>query len=178
MVVSNDMAEAGHDEFFDDDASEQGGESSGGTKKLLLGIFAILLLGGGGAGLYFSGILNDIKYSVAQSGQPEAPPPPAKSIYFNLPVMLVNLNSTNSTPHFLKLRASLELDHTFDLTVLRPLQPRIIDKFQVYIRELRLEDLRANGGLQILRQELLARINDAIKPIKIKDVLFRNLLIQ
>ncbi len=178
MVVSNDMAEPGYDEFADDDASEQGGESSGGAKNLLLAVFTILLLGGGGAGLHFSGILNDVIKAVAQSDQPDAPPPPSKSIYFDLPDMLVNLNSTTSTPHFMKLRASLELDHTFDISVLRPLQPRIIDKFQVYMRELRLEDLRANGGLQILRQELLARINDAIEPVKIKDVLFRNLLVQ
>jgi flagellar FliL protein len=172
------MAETGYDEFADDDAAERSAEKSGGKKKLLLAVFAIMLLGGGGAGVHFSGILNDDEKTVAQSDQPPAPPPPAKSIYFDLPTMIVNLNSTAAKPHFLKLQASLELEAGFDLTTLLPLRPRVIDKFQVYMRELRVEDLRANGGLNILREELLTQINEAIKPIKVKDVLFRNLLVQ
>ena len=33
--------------------------------------------------------------------------------------------------------------------------PRIVDNFQIYLRELRLEDLRGSAGIYRLREELL-----------------------
>ena len=92
--------------------------------------------------------------------------------------MLVNLNSVGPRPSFLKLRASLELEKGTDTLLLTILKSRIIDKFQVYVRELRLNDLRANGGLIRLQEELRAEINKAVSPVKIKHVLFRNRLVQ
>jgi flagellar protein FliL len=58
------------------------------------------------------------------------------------------------------------------------LLPRLIDSFQVYLRELRLEDLRGSAGIYRLREDLLARVNEAAKPVKIKDVLFKEMLVQ
>jgi len=49
--------------------------------------------------------------------------------------MIVNLNSVGSKPSFLKLRASLELEEHTDTTLLTILKPRIIDKFNIYMRE-------------------------------------------
>ena len=56
--------------------------------------------------------------------------------------------------------------------------PRIVDNFQVYLRELRLDDLRGSAGVYRLREELLARVNTAVRPAKIKDVLFKEMLVQ
>ena len=56
--------------------------------------------------------------------------------------------------------------------------PRIVDNFQVYLRELRVEDLRGSSGLYRLREELLQRVNAAAAPAKVTDVLFKELLIQ
>jgi len=56
--------------------------------------------------------------------------------------------------------------------------PRIIDNFQVYLRELRLEDLRGSAGMYRLREELLTRVVAAAQPVRVKDVLFKEMLIQ
>jgi flagellar FliL protein len=56
--------------------------------------------------------------------------------------------------------------------------PRIIDNFQVYLRELRLDDLRGSAGIYRLREELLMRVNTAAQPVHVKDVLFREMLVQ
>jgi len=172
------MADAEDENLAIDESPEQHSENSGGKKKLLFIVLPILLLGGGGAGVYFSGVLDSAEKTVAQSEAPKAPPPPAKSAFFDLPDMLVNMNSAPSNPHFLKFQVSLELKSDFDITILKPLQPRIIDKFQVYMRDLRLDDLRASDGIQGLRKELLARINEVIEPVEVKDILFRNFLVQ
>ena len=53
--------------------------------------------------------------------------------------------------------------------------PRIVDKFQIYLRELRLEDLRGSAGIYRLREELLLRVGRGAGHVK--DVLFREMLI-
>jgi flagellar FliL protein len=79
---------------------------------------------------------------------------------------------------FLKLSVSLELADQQDVAKMQLLVPRLQDNFQVYLRELRLEDLRGSAGVYRLREDLLARVNEAAKPVKVKDVLFREMLVQ
>ena len=47
-----------------------------------------------------------------------------------------------------------------------------------YLRELRLEDLQGAAGVYRLREELLVRVNQAVRPAKVNDVLFKDMLIQ
>ena len=56
--------------------------------------------------------------------------------------------------------------------------PRIIDNFQVYLRELRVEDLQGAQGVYRLKEELLVRVNAAARPTKINDVLISEMLVQ
>ena len=58
------------------------------------------------------------------------------------------------------------------------MMPRIVDNFQIYLRELRIEDLRGSDGIYRLREELLARVNAAVAPVKVTDVLFKEMLVQ
>ena len=172
-----DLLDEAAEEFSrEGDEYSSEGQKGSGKKMLLFVIFAILLLGAGG-GVHFSGILDKIGDGTKQA-EAVVDPIPEKSKYFNLPDMLVNLNSVGPKPNFLKLRASLELAEGADTILLTILKPRIIDKFQVYLRELRLEDFRANGGLYRLREELRAEINKVVSPVEINQVLFRNMLVQ
>jgi len=100
------------------------------------------------------------------------------SAYYDLPDMLVNLNSTGRKKSYLKISLSLELASEEDVKRLEEVLPRIIDNFQVYLRELRIEDLRGSAGLQRLREELLLRVITAAQPAVVRDVLFREMLIQ
>lgn len=170
----DDLMEAAADEFsLDDDESGGGG---GGKKKLIFVVLGLLLLGGGGAGVYFSGILGDEPKESEQAAAP--PPPPEETIFYDLPDMLVNIDSAGGRPSYLKIRASLELSADTDTVEVKALRPRIVDKFQVYLRELRLDDLKGGAGFDLLRKEIRLRVNAAIAPIEVKDVLFRDLLIQ
>ena len=56
--------------------------------------------------------------------------------------------------------------------------PRVVDNFQVYLRELRLEDLGGSAGLFRLKEELLFRVNRAVDPVQVTDILFREMLVQ
>ncbi len=164
----------------------------------IIGAVVVLLLGGGGAGLYFSGILGGGHAEApAEEGKAEDPhaAPAAKKnehgdvqaveqdehaapTFYSLGDILVNLSGDGKRPNFLKIRASLELASEKDVPAIEALKPRIIDHFQVYLRELRIEDLRGSAGLYRLREELLLRVTEAVQPIRVRDVLFQEMLVQ
>ena len=41
-----------------------------------------------------------------------------------------------------------------------------------------MEDLRGSAGIYRLREELLARVNTAVRPVQVRDVLFKEMLVQ
>jgi flagellar FliL protein len=92
--------------------------------------------------------------------------------------MLVNLQTQGRKQSFLKLRVALELENATDQPKVEALMPRVVDAFQVYLRELRTEDLQGSQGIHQLRAELLLRVTAAVKPVKVNDVLFKEMLIQ
>ena len=149
------------------------------SSKKKLAIFAgagigVLLLAS--AGLYFTGMLD--RFTHHKEAAAEAPPP-KPLVFFDLPDFLVNLNTAgNRKPNFLKLSVSLQLEKQEDTARIAAMMPRIIDNFQIYLRELRVEDLRGSDGIYRLREELLARVNAAVAPVKVTDVLFKEMLVQ
>ncbi len=172
------------DEVVDDaevDGDEDGeeGEGSGGRKLsgkkliLLAGVPVLLLLLGGGA--FFGGFIGG-PGGDEEHAEEEGPPPEIH--FFDLPEMLVNLNTGGNKTTFLKVKVSLEIEGAEAVPVLENLLPRVLDNFQIYLRELRIEDLNGSAGMFRLKQELLMRINRAVDPIRVTDVLFREILVQ
>ncbi|RAU21270.1 flagellar basal body protein FliL [Paramagnetospirillum kuznetsovii] len=184
------MAEDLEEDFEEGEGSEESSDSPKKglpIKKILIIVLPILLLGGAGAGLYFSGILDSLlgkkkaDEHATEEHAPAAPPPPKAvqaAAFMDLPEMLVNLQATGRKQAFLKLRVALELEAITDQPRVEQMLPRIVDNFQVYLRELRIEDLQGAAGMHLLREELLTRVNAAVKPVKVSDVLFKEMLVQ
>ena len=147
------------------------------TKKMLMIIVPVLVLvlGGGGAGAYF------FLFKKADGGEAahhEEPLTPPKVAFSDMQDILVNIQSSDGTPAYLKLGLSLELEDEEQKTALAPLMPRITDQFQAYLRELRLDDLKGSAGVLRLKEELLRRVNVAAAPYHVRDVLLKDMLIQ
>lgn len=170
---------------------------------ILIAVVAVLVLAGGGAGLYFSGVVGGGHEATAEGetgeaaasghgekakadahGEKKAEGDSAHNedegapTFFSLGDILVNLSGDGKRPNFLKIRVVLELADQKDSTEIEALKPRIIDQFQVYLRELRVEDLRGSAGLYRLREELLLRVTEVVQPIRVRDVLFQEMLVQ
>ncbi len=178
------MADDEADEDLDADGDEDEGEGSpgkrGGKKKLLLFVALALFLVGGAAAAYFSGLVQPL---IAMLGgvdetAAEETTGPVKVVFYDLPEILVNLNTGGRKSTFLKIRVSLELENAEDVARIEAVMPRIIDNFQVYLRELRVEDLKGSAGMYRLREELLTRVTLAAAPSKVSDVLFKEMLVQ
>jgi len=172
----------------DEESDEEGTKSAGGKKRrsgkalVLRVVLPVLLVIGGAGGAFVSGALDGILGSGGDAAEgaeaEEEEEEPLDVVYFDLPEMLVNLSGSGRRTHYLKLSVSLELTDPNDIPRLETILPRIIDNFQVYLRELRIEDLRGSAGLQRLREELLLRVITAAQPVVIRDVLVREMLIQ
>lgn len=166
------------------DAESELDEEGGGLRKkkglsgkalVLFVLLPLLLLGGGGGGAYFAGVFDSEEPTPEEMAEQEVK---KQVVFYELPEMLVNLNTTELTPSYLKLRVSLELEDETFIPDLKNLMPRVIDNFQVYIRELRKEDLRGSAGIVRLKEELLIRINTSIQPVQVKDILLHEMLVQ
>lgn len=174
--------EPGEDAAAEDSEDDGAGKSKAKKrptgKLLLLGIALPVLLLGGGGGAYVMGVFGGEKENPTESKKIKEAEARKKVVYYELPEMLVNLNSADNRTHYLKISVSLELADKDQIPKIQTLLPRIIDNFQVYLRELRVEDLRGSAGLYRLREELLARVNKAAAPARITDVLFKEMLVQ
>ena len=159
-------------------------------KKLILFIILpLVLILGGGATLYFTGMLDSVLHKNKDTdkehgeekedhGDKKEASDQGPGYYYDLQDIIVNLNDTGNKQRFLKLSISLELPKKEDEEKLKAVMPRITDHFQTYLRELRVDDLRGSAGIYRLRQELLARVRTAADPVIIRDVLFREILVQ
>ena len=169
------------EEEAQDEEGEEGSSGGGGKKKLIIIIAAVLLLLiGGVAGAYFMGLLDPLlggeeEIEEVEQGAEEYVGDP---IFFDLEDILVNLNVEGGKTVFLKMRISLELSKPSDVGKVEKVLPKVVDGFQSYLRELRIEDLEGSVGIYRLREELMRRVASTAAPAQIKNILFREMLIQ
>jgi flagellar FliL protein len=98
--------------------------------------------------------------------------------FMTLPDMLVNIGSAEGRPAFLKLRLTLEVKDPEVITAIEAELPRVMDQYQTFLRELRVDDLAGSAGSYRLRLELLRRVNQVVAPAVVNAVLIEEMLIQ
>lgn len=157
-----------------EDGDEQGEAPKKGRRKLFIiaGAAAVVLLAGG-AGAYF--LLFAGKGGTEQAALAKVKP----TFFYDLPTITVNLNNDGKgADHFLKVTVSLELADKEMESAVVPRMPKVLDAFQVYLRELRRSDLEGSAGIYRLKEELRRRVNLAVYPAKVESILFKNILVQ
>jgi flagellar FliL protein len=145
---------------------------------------ALVVMLGLGSLVFFSGgdeaAVADAAHGEGAAGQGAHGAVGPHPVFFEVPDILVNVTTGEGKPAFLKLSVSLELEGEGEAAkaAIEPVTPRIIDQLQTYLRELRVEDLSGSAAVFRLKEEILRRVNLAIEPMKVKDVLFREMIIQ
>jgi flagellar FliL protein len=164
------------------------------AKKIVLFVVVpLFLIGGGGAAAYFTGMLDkfmpkhELKCEEVKEGdeefekcaeQAKLKDATLPGVFLDIPSMIVNLSSTSKQPRFLKVTLKLELENAEEQKKIEEILPRVIDQFQLYLRELRIEDLQGTSGIYRMKIELLSRVRAAAPNIKVRDVLFQEALVQ
>lgn len=103
---------------------------------------------------------------------------PGGPLFYDLPDIMVNIDSEGKAPAFLKTKIALQVVRAEDANIIQGFLPRILDEAQLFLREIRLTALKNPKTLERLRQEMLARVRRAVRPIKVNDLLFREFLVQ
>jgi flagellar protein FliL len=171
----------------DDDAATEGGEvkkSKLPSKKIMMIAGLVLALAGGGGGWWFfiKGKSDPAMAAVSSDGKPSPSGVPRKpTAFLDLPEMTVNLAAAGGQAdrqQFLRMKIALEVSEQRVVADIQPLLPRIVDTFQVFMRELRPQDLEGSAGVYRLKEEMIRRVNVAVYPQKIDAVLFKELMVQ
>lgn len=175
-VEGEEPEEDSGDEDFDEDEDGEGGRKKGGKKKLIIiGGGVLLLLIMGGAGVYFSGLLDEmLGFEEEDSGIIVL----EGKVFYKLEDITLNLNAEGPKSRFLKLGLTLVLLNEGDIIKIESRLPRIIDNVTAYMRELKPEELAGSANFFRVRENLLARVQVAVAPVKVTNILFNSVLVQ
>ncbi len=174
MRTRGTMAKAATSEA-EAEGEESAAKPKGGLSKkklVILGGVGLLVVAAFGLGGYhfLAGGKKEEKAAAA------AVKPPA---FLDLPDVLVNLANTGSErTQYLKVKVVLELPDQALAQQIQPVLPRVMDTFQIFLRELRASDLDGSAGMYRLREELTRRVNVAIAPNRVNAVLFKEIIVQ
>jgi flagellar FliL protein len=137
---------------------------------MIVGLLAVL---GGGAASYFLFFRHHDEDKKAEVAQVKPP------VFVDVPDMLVNLvGAPGDRVQYLKVKLVLEVKEEKQVEAIKPNLPRVTDIFQTYLRELRPADLNGSAGLFRLKEELTRRVNNAVAPIQVSAVLFKEIVVQ
>src|SRR6185503_4503752 len=101
--------------------------------KLVVGAALLVVFGGAGGAYYFFGSGSEEEVAEAEDVTTEAPNLPAEhAAFFDVPDIIVNIQTPDSTPAYLKLSVALELEKIEAKAAIEPVLPRVIDQFQTY----------------------------------------------
>jgi flagellar FliL protein len=157
-----------------------------GKKLVLFIILPLFLLGGGGAAAWLLLSEEEPKTEDANGAQGDAAAGEEAAaeeeghvpVFVELPKMQANLIMTGKRQPFMVTTIVLEVGAPEEQKMVEEVQPRIENEIITYLRSLRPEDVQGAAGLQRLREELMLRVKEDAKPATVKDILFKEMLIQ
>lgn len=166
------------------EAGTEGAEGEGAPapkskkKLIIIAAIAIVVLLGGGIGAFMMFSKKADEHKEEEVTLDEHGNPINKAVYYTMPQFLVNLNTSGKSQVFLKTTVVLEVAKATDVPFIESNLPRLVDGINTYLRELRSSDLAGSAGIQRLREEILLRVNKALTPVQINDVLFKEIIVQ
>ena len=148
--------------------------SAGGKKRLVM-ISAPLVVVALAAGCWFGGLIPHASHHASNTAVAAVE---EKRALVDIPDIVSNLDTGGHRASFIKLHAKLEVAHAADAVALQQAMPQVLDIFQSYLRSTRPEDLRGGEGTYRLREALMNRIDLALAPVEVTDLLFVEILVQ
>ncbi len=163
------------------EGEEGEGGKSGGKSPLLFIIIAVVLVAAAGGGAFFF-ISSKPKPEDTAELEDTGPVDPFAQLdeiaFFSVPEIVANLTTDGKQKHFIKLKASVEIARESEIPMVEKALPRLQDDFNVYLRQLRMEDLQGSSGIHRLKEGLVLRAKQSLAPIEVNNVLINDVLVQ
>lgn len=167
-----------------DDADDGAPKKKVSGKRLILIIgILVIIIGGAAAAVIGLGLLDSLggdgeeeqEVAVEEEVTDEIVPP---GIFYPIEEMTVSLSGAGAKKTFLVLAVQLEVEDQAAVARLDQLRPKIISEFNVFLRELRPEELNGSEGAYLVREELFRRVSQVLAPTPVKDLLLEKMLVQ
>jgi len=174
----------------------EGNESSGGKGKLLIivaAVIAALGIGAGGTFLIVGGSAEhaeegeeaDADEATAEADEEvkEAKTKAAAAAasgggeFFPLETFIVNIND-GRRDRFLKIKTELEVSYEAVVVELRARMPQVKDLVITLLSSKSFQEIRTMEGKDLLREELLARLNALTRSGSVRKVFFTEFVVQ
>ncbi|MFQ5763873.1 MAG: flagellar basal body-associated FliL family protein [Rhodospirillales bacterium] len=181
MADDDEAAEAPPEEdagLDDEEGDEEGAPArKPGRKKLFIIIgAAVFVLAAAGAGVFFSGLLDPLlgleETAEGEEGVVEG------QVFYKLEDMTLNLRTDGKKPRYLKFGITIVLMDELDIPKVEALQPRIVDSVVNYLSELKPDELAGSANFYRMRENVLLRVQVAVAPVRVTNVLFSSVLVQ
>lgn len=168
------MADEAKDKETSESAEPQ--KKSSGLPIIIMAV-ALVLLGGGGFFAYTT--LMASKPAVEETQQTAAKKNPPDSIgeMQAMESFTVNLADPKGK-RYIKLKLELEMDTPGALERVKKATPKLRDTVIVMLTSLSFEEVMTPEGKIRIRDELLVRFNQILKPERLKNIYFTEFLVQ
>jgi flagellar basal body-associated protein FliL len=150
------------------------------SPKVLLGciiglVFLVLCTGGWFLYKHFSSSPEEKKNpQIMEEGKDTIP---QINCFISIPEVVVNLRSNKPKGNILRTTLVLQIYSKEDEQKIKEFTPIILDQTLSYLRDQSVNDLEG-PGLERMRQAILLRINNIIRPLKIYRVILKDFIIQ
>lgn len=151
---------------------EQAAQAAAAKKKRMM----MLAAGGGLLLLILAGV--GAFFLFGHKKEPEEQHTSVSAVFVDVPEFAVQIAGEGDQTHFMKMAVTLELKNAADVEAARLLLPRLQDDFNAFLLNLRMDDLRGSAGLQRVKEALLLRANQILAPVAVKNVLYKEVLVQ
>jgi len=169
----------------EDDDGESGPPKKkvSGKKLILFILLPIILLGGAGAAVFMLGLLDPLlgveqaeeEEAVEEEVVAEVVPP---GVFYEMEEMTVSLSGTGNRRNFLVVGVQIEMEDDAGVARIEAERPRLVSEFNIFLRELRVEELNGSEGAYLVREELYRRASQVLSPTPVRNLLLEKLLVQ
>ncbi|MGV1099943.1 flagellar basal body-associated FliL family protein [Thiovibrio sp. JS02] len=143
---------------------------------IALGV-AIMILGGGGFFAYTKFLAPKPAVEEAGKDDPSKPPPPVIGEILALEPFVVNLADPKGK-RYLKVKIEIELEDPLALDKATKVTPKLRDMVIVMLTSLGFEEVMTPEGKIRVRDELLERFNQIMRPDRVKNIYFTEFVVQ
>jgi|GEM_PF-1578489 len=171
--AENEDVAATPDEENDDGEAEDGEKKINKKKLFIILAAAALLLGASGVAAFFFFSGGGEKKDKKEEEKVEQIP----FEYVTLDTITVDLLGNSRRTNYIKLQIIVEIASPYK-NRLEEKMPVILDAMKSYLRDKSKKDLAGSEGTEELRGDLFLIIDNIMKPMKIKSILFKDIIVQ
>lgn len=101
-----------------------------------------------------------------------------EDLYRRMPSLLANISNASGEGYLLKLDLNLYLASKADVPSLDRAMPKLLDGFNLYLRQMSVGDIQGEAGLRVIKTNLDAILNDIVRPRASAEFLFLGINVQ